>query len=249
MNRAQLPRSLSYPIAIRRCNGSAEAMLAIAFYDPACVWTEFAAEILGQSETAYFSTLRFTRRQESYLLGRYAAKIALAEILSEPELRTIEIERGVFEQPVVRYDRKPRWDITISHAEGLAVAVAYPAEHPMGVDVERIESTRRETILSQLSEKEVGWVDASLTDALPLATALWTAKESLSKALRTGLMSPIKIYDLSEFMVIDSGIGEAFFENFAQYKARAWMGSLYALSIALPKRSALTLDYNLRAVL
>jgi phosphopantetheinyl transferase len=35
--------------------------------------------------------------------------------------------------------------------------------------------------------------------------ALWTAKEALSKVLCTGLMSPVEIYNLSEFSRISSG--------------------------------------------
>jgi 4'-phosphopantetheinyl transferase len=249
MNLIKLLRTVSDPVTIRRGNTHLAARLVLAYRDSSCPCLELAVQILGQPEWAYFSTLRFARRQESYLLGRYAAKVALTELLVEPDLKAIEIKRGVFEQPVVWYDRNARWEVTISHAEGLAVAMAYPAGHPMGIDIERIDSTHREAILSQLSEKETGWVDASVTDTLPIATALWTAKESLSKALRTGLMRPVNVYNLTQFSAVDSGIGEACFENFAQYKARVWIGSSYALSIALPKRSALAFEGNLRAVL
>ncbi len=99
----------------------------IVFDDPASHLTEFAAEFLGPRENAYFSTLRFARRQQSYLLGRYAAKLALRDLLAEPDLRAIEIVRGVFEQPVVQCARSHRWCVSISHADSLAVVVAFPA--------------------------------------------------------------------------------------------------------------------------
>jgi 4'-phosphopantetheinyl transferase len=220
------------------------AMLVIAFNDFCCSWSEAASEILSTDEAAYFSTLRFARRQESYLLGRYAAKVALSKVLAESDLKAIEIERGVFEQPILRCNGNGRWDITISHAGSLAVVLAYPTGHPMGIDIERIDPASHETILSQLSEQERKWLQVSVRRKLEIATALWAAKEALSKALRSGLMSPVEIYSLAEFRDVEPGVLEGYFENFAQYKAIIWIGSSHALSIVLPKRSVIGLDGN-----
>jgi 4'-phosphopantetheinyl transferase len=71
-----------------------------------------------------------------------------------------------------------------------------------------------------------------------LATALWTSKEALSKILCTGLTSPIQIYSLAEFNLIRLGTWEGLFQNFGQYRAMASIGSSYALSIVLPRNSA-----------
>jgi phosphopantetheinyl transferase len=223
-------------------------MLVVVFSNPSKSWMEAATKLLGESETAYFSTLRFAGRQGSYLLGRYAAKTALSAILSEPDLRAIEIGRGVFEQPIVRCDRNGGWEATISHTENLAVALAYPAGHPMGIDLEQIGPGQHETILSQLSEREIGWLTLHPTERFQFASALWAAKESLSKVLRTGLMANIRVYDLAEFNVIDSREWEVSFENFAQYKARVWIGSKHVLSMALPKRSTLVFGEQLHNI-
>jgi len=240
-----LPRTLQYPITIRRGEMGLKAMMVIAFDDRSSTWMEAVTELLGENEAAYFSTLRFARRQGSYLLGRYAAKTALSSVLAEPDLRAIEIERGVFEQPIVRCGRNGRWEVTISHTEDLAAALAYPAGHPMGVDLEQIDPGQHETILSQLSEREIGWLNLHSADRFQFASALWAAKESLSKVLRTGLMANIRVYDLTEFNLIDSRAWEGFFENFAQYKARVWIGSNHVLSITCPKRSTLVLEEQL----
>ena len=245
----QLPRTLSCPITIRREDAQFAPILVVASHLGSCSYTELAAEILGETEKAYYSTIRSARRQESYVLGRYAAKVALTSVVSAPTLKAVEIDRGVFDQPVVRCDWNERWDVTISHAANLAVAVAYPAEHPMGVDIEQINPAQHETILSQLSEQETGWVNASSTSRIEIATALWAAKEALSKVLRTGLMSPIQIYNLIEFTAVAPGIREGLFQNFGQYKARVWIGSSYVLSIVLPKRSALTSESDFRPLL
>ena len=245
MNPVGLPRTLPYPVTIRRGETQLRAMLVVVFNDPANAWMEAASKLLGESEIAYFSTLPFARRQGSYLLGRYAAKTALSAVLSEPELRAIEIERGVFEQPIVRYGRNGGWEVTISHTGDRAVALAYPAGHPMGVDLEQVDPAQHETILSQLSEPEIGWVNLRPAERFQFATALWAAKESLSKVLRTGLMVNIRVYDLAEFNLIDPRLWEGSFENFAQYKARVWIGSNHVLSIALPKRSSLVFEAQL----
>jgi 4'-phosphopantetheinyl transferase len=248
MNPAGLPRTLPYPVTILRGEIRLRAMMAVVFSDSSNTWMEAATELLGETERAYFLTLPSARRQVSYLLGRYAAKIALSTLLSEPDLRAIEIERGVFEQPVVRCDGNGGWDVTISHTEDLAVALAFPAGHPMGIDLERIDRRQHETILSQLSEREIGWLNLGSAEKLQFASALWAAKESLSKVLRTGLMASIRVYDLTEVNLIDSRVWEGFFENFAQYKARVWIGSNHVLSIAFPKRSTLVLGEQLNNV-
>ena len=58
-------------------------------------------------------------------------------------------------------------------------------------------------------------------------------------------MANIRVYDLAEFSVTDSREWEGLFENFAQYKARVWIGSKHVLAIAVPKRSTLILEEQL----
>jgi 4'-phosphopantetheinyl transferase len=246
MTLSKFPHTICRALTISRGESQLSAALAVASDDQAADLTELAAEILGPEETAYFSTLQFARRQRSYLLGRYAAKLALRELFRESDLRAIEIARGVFDQPIVLSARKPGWGITISHADSIAAALAFPAGHPMGIDVELIDSTHYQTLRSQLSADEVTRLMGTEGQELELATAIWTAKEALSKVLCSGLMSPIPIYSLSEFRLIGPGIWEALFQNFAQYKATIWIGDRWVLSIVLPKRSTLGDGWDLR---
>jgi 4'-phosphopantetheinyl transferase len=242
MNPVVFPHTLRYPLTILRAGIELPAMMVIVSNDPSSHWLEAVSALLGKTERAYFSTLQVARRQRTYLLGRYAGKIALSGVLSESDLSAIEITRGVFEQPVVRCDRNGGWEVTISHTEDLAVALAYPAEHPMGIDLERVAPEQQETILSQLSDREIGWLDLHPAERFQHATALWAAKESLSKVLRSGLMANIRVYDLAEFDLIDPSDCEGVFENFAQYKARIWIGSEHVLGIVFPRRSTLVFE-------
>ena len=245
MNSVKLARSLSRLLKISRRETEIKAMLVALFDHGASSLPEFATEILGPTEAAYFSSIRFARRQQSYLFGRYAAKLALRDLIEEPDLKAIEIRRGVFEQPIVHCTGRQGWSVTISHAESLTVALAFPVGHPMGVDAERLDSARTDTILSQLSDQEMKWVEAAGKDRVEISTALWTAKEALSKILCTGLMSPIQIYNLSEFRTISPGTWEGLFHNFGQYKAKTWTGATHALSIVLPKRSNLVANHEI----
>ncbi len=95
------PRAVCQSITIRREAEEFMASLAFAFGDESLPQERFAAEILGPKEQGFFATLRFPCRQESYLLGRYAAKRALQRLLGTADLREIEVGRGVIEQPIV----------------------------------------------------------------------------------------------------------------------------------------------------
>jgi len=141
MSSFKLPRAVSWPLTIQRGEAQLSAALAIVFDDQSLVLNELAGELLGPTEFAYFSTLPFGRRRQGYLLGRYAAKLALRDLLQESDLRIIEIVRGVFDQPIVLFGQKQGWSVTISHADSLAFALAFPTGHPMGIDAERIDST------------------------------------------------------------------------------------------------------------
>ena len=83
------------------------------------------AELLAPAEAAYFADLHFLRRQQSFLLGRYAAKLALQCTLQEPNPKAIDIGRGVFEQPIVSYLSAKTPGVTISHCNEIAVALAW----------------------------------------------------------------------------------------------------------------------------
>jgi 4'-phosphopantetheinyl transferase len=195
------------------------------------------AEFLAPPEAAYFAGLRFLPRQQSFLLGRYAAKLALQYALQAPDLKAIEIDRGVFEQPLVSYLSAKTPGVTISHCNEIAVALAFPAGHPMGVDIERIDAARMMTIQSQLSPLECRWARAAGADEITVSTLIWTAKEALSKALTCGLMSPIEILNLSEFYPLGNRVWGGLFHNFAQYKFVGWINRTLAMSVVLPKKS------------
>jgi 4'-phosphopantetheinyl transferase len=218
--------------------------LAFAFEREFVGLVQRAHHFLGPTESAYFSNLQFIRRQRSYLLGRYAAKLALGKLSGEPNLQSIEILRGVFDQPVVSHAGSTSFGVSMSHSATMAAALAFPTAHPMGIDIELIDPKHDQTLRSQLSAEEISWIRQADVSELELATALWTAKEALSKVLCSGLMSPIHIYNLSELRSIGHKFWEGSFQNFGQYRAVMWIEDSLGLSVVLPKRSSLNEDWN-----
>jgi 4'-phosphopantetheinyl transferase len=220
------------------------AAIGFAFEYQFAGLAEGAGDFLGPTESIYFANLEFIRRQRSYLLGRYAAKLALAKLSGKQDLKSIEILRGVFDQPIVSSSSPESLGVSMSHSGTMATALAFQAGHPMGIDVELIDPKHGHTLRSQLSIEEVSWIEQTRHREIELATAVWTAKEALSKVLCSGLMSPVQIYNLSEFHSIGYEIWEGFFRNFAQYKAIMWVENPFVLSIVLPKRSTLDQEWN-----
>jgi 4'-phosphopantetheinyl transferase len=222
---------------LKREGGRIDTVFGFVFAREYPALLQHVLEFLNSSEIAYFAGLRFLRRQESFLLGRYAAKLALQYALQAPDLKAIEIGRGVFEQPLVSYVSAKTAGVTISHCDEVAVALAFPSGHPMGVDIERIDPARMTTIQSQMSPLECQWARSAGAEEITLSTVIWTAKEALSKALTCGLMSPMEILNLSELYPLRNRIWEGHFQNFAQYKFVGWANRTVAMSVVLPKRS------------
>lgn len=88
--------------------------------------------------------------------------------------------------------------IYFSHVDQLAVAIAFPERHPMGIDVEIVFPSNTDFLSSQFEKSEL-----NLLSYLPLQkqeglTLLWSAKEALSKVLKTGFTVPLKVFSIEK---------------------------------------------------
>ncbi len=195
------------------------------------------ASFLSEAEVAQARAFRFEQRRESFMLGRLAAKRALSAFLGEQNLPRIEISSGVFGQPIVYHPTKSGAEISLSHSGGFAVALAFPREHPMALDVETIEDARAATVKSELrfSPSEQAWLDSSAIEPRAAYILLWTAREALSKTLKCGLTCPLELLRLGEIRPAGVGGWQGHYENFHQYACRSWVGACRALTITLPR--------------
>lgn len=148
---------------------------------------------LGPNERATLSTLQIPKRRSEWRLGRWTAKRALRHgpvpLAAVPDDRDIEIRASTCGAPeVFVHDRASTVAISISHSRGVGFCVATPAKMAIGCDTEFVER-RSEAFISDYfcpqereATKRVHPADHEL-----MATLIWSAKESVLKALREGL--------------------------------------------------------------
>ncbi|HVU24781.1 MAG TPA: 4'-phosphopantetheinyl transferase superfamily protein [Opitutus sp.] len=208
---------------------------------------EFAAvagradEFLHPEERAVFAGFKVDRRRMSYLLGRVAAKTALGACVGRGfDPTQCLVAPGVFSQPMVRYSAAPGLDISISHSDRVACALAFPGEHPMAVDLEEVDAARTKVMLTQIRPAEDELARARCPSVDVAATVLWTAKEALSKALRCGMTCPYELLEVAAVEARDDVLTGTF-RNFGQYKFEARVRGSSVLTVVLPKKTAMVL--------
>ena len=192
-------------------------------------------EFLSEAEKEQAADFRFAEKRQSFLLGRLAAKRALGALLEEPDLRRIGIHAGVYGQPLVRHPRAESIEVSVSHSQGLAVALAFPAEYPMGIDLETIAAVSASVVLGELeaSPPELAWLATGGVDAATACCVLWSAREALGKALRTGLNGPLGILALAGIEDRGQGCWAGRYLNFPRVQCLSWAGKGRVLSLAV----------------
>ncbi|GAX59129.1 phosphopantetheinyl transferase [Candidatus Scalindua japonica] len=191
-------------------------------------------DILHPEELDYFSGLKYERRKLSYLLGRYAAKVAASDYLNDKKLTKIEIFSGLFNQPVVRHLSFDTPDVTISHCDDIAVAIAFSPCKIMGLDIEYIAEEKLSVFETQLTESEKHMTSKEFDTVAAGAVCIWTIKEALSKAIKCGFTVPFKILELKKITPVNDSAYLSEFKNFKQYKSISVIFYPYILSIVLP---------------
>ena len=149
--------------------------------------------ILSPSELEKFSTFRFPKRRDEWLLGRWTAK-ALAHSLPTYQhyrLEQIEILTTPQGAPYIQVPGKitPADCLTISHSEHLALCALTPgSDLHVGADLEKIEPRTETFILDYFTPAECLIVEAYPVEIRAVVvTLIWSAKEAMLKALRVGL--------------------------------------------------------------
>ena len=198
---------------------------------------------LSPAELRQYSQFQFELRQRSFLLGRLAAKRAVARSLGEPDLKLVELSNGVLGQPLVRAGGGFAPEVTLSHWNSGAVAVGSPAGYLFGIDFEPVEPSGVDTIRSHLAltRLEREWAESGRVPAEQAYTLLWTTREALGKATRCGILAPIEILEATAFTALGEGAWQTEYRNFPQFKCLSWMSAKAVLSLAYPSQVSLSL--------
>jgi phosphopantetheinyl transferase len=225
-----------HALALRQGDDEKRAYLAFSEQGEPQASSALAEALLSESELAAFRNLRFPAKQQSFLLGRLAAKRALGALLAEPDLCRIEIRSGAFGQPLVHHARAGGVDVTVSHSQGLAVALAFPRELPMGVDLETVSELAARTVLGELqvSAAERVWLAAGTLGETAACGVLWTAREALGKSMKIGLNCPLGLLALGRIESAGAAAWTGGYANFAQSRCLSQAFEARVLSIAMP---------------
>lgn len=190
---------------------------------------------LHPSERASWASLKAEPRRVSYLLGRYAAKRAASQYLGTDALAEIEVSNGVFQQPVLRFPARDIPHVTLCHTDRLALAVAHPPDHILGIDAEALDPARAPLLRSLMSDAEQAPLGTMGFPEVERLFLLWTAREALSKALRCGLTVPLDLLETAGVVAAGPGEFQCTFARFPQYQARCAVVPGHAMALVLPR--------------
>lgn len=210
---------------------------------PTYVNRELAEEYLHSEELSYFDMVKHERRKRSYLLGRCSAKQAFMALVEENNPKNVLIIPGILGQPVIKYADKQDIQVSITHCDNLGAAIGFLEDLPMGIDIEKADPDKTAALESQMTSEEKEQAKSFSNSYYLMLTAMWTAKEALSKVLRTGLSTPFKIFEISNMEVEENYI-ISYFRHFGQYKAVSFDLGNYMCSIVLHKNIELDFDIN-----
>lgn len=208
---------------------------------------EWSEEALHPIETLAYQQLANSRRHFEYLLRNYCAKHVLLACLQKSvekaHLFSID-ERGIRPSLLVQ-SRLYYKDIqvTLTHSENLGCAVALKRVYPLGIDLEKITKEKSHAIISYITAYEQNLIRTEETLQNIQAIMLWTAKESLCKAIGGGLDVFSEITEI-QFLTTYSLYTEIQFKHFPEYRAYSAVLGEYVLSAVLPYSKRFSIDFN-----
>jgi len=159
---------------------------------------------LSPAEQQKLATLRFPKRRDEWLLGRYAAKSLLRSLPAYRGLppKAIEVRNDPDGVPalVLPAGTLPPGSLTISHSGPYALcAVSAGPDLRIGADLERVETRSEDFIEDYFTPCEREMVHAARRESRDfVATLVWSLKEAMLKALGVGLRWDTRRVEVSE---------------------------------------------------
>jgi phosphopantetheinyl transferase len=174
------------------------------------------SDFLSASEQRTYDTLRFPKRREEWLLGRWTAKQLLRRSLESYQglsLSAISVRADPDGAPYLSVQGEGRLpaSLSISHRAGRAVCALSPALSPsIGVDLERVEPRPRAFVEDFFTAQEAARVWACAPERRDtLVTTIWSAKEAVLKAFREGLRVDTRTVEVRHVAGLDADLPSA----------------------------------------
>lgn len=179
---------------------------------------------LTPGETDVLHRLKYPKRRQDWLLGRWTAKSALARLSrAQRSLSDWQIAAGEDGAPLVSLcGNLSEFHLSLSHSNGQSFCVLVLDTPRVGCDLERIEERSRTFEETFFTASELKLLEGHPSNRrATLVTLIWSAKESVLKALRQGLKADtrrISIHSVtpeqpghwSSFGAMDSHEGDSF---------------------------------------
>lgn len=154
--------------------------------------TQPPAEFLSAAEQEQYAALRFAKRRDEWLLGRWTAKQLVQRVLCERAGKRSALNRlQIFNDPAGAPfvgGEGGEWNLTLSLSHSHGKALALVGEGMVGADMERIQPQPPGLFDPYFTPAEMAQVDqvaAELRETLLIA--IWSAKEAALKAIHKGL--------------------------------------------------------------
>ncbi len=174
------------------------------------------------------------RARHSFLLGRRCAKKALQLLDPSLDLSKISLTSALPGHPLFTGVLDP-YEVSISHSLDFALSVISPATHPVTIDLERIRPERIEAIHRMLTDHEKQMIEIT-PDPHSTATLIWTAKEALSKWLRSGMSIDFQILEIQSLQQESDRITGTF-EHLFHLRFESWSIGDWWLTMVFPNKS------------
>jgi 4'-phosphopantetheinyl transferase len=149
-------------------------------------------EWLTPAERSRAAGLRYAKRRNDFLLGRWTLKLAVARALGWPDdaagLARIEARPAPTGAPRLYVDGRPAGRaVSLTDRAGCAVCLVAAEPGKIGCDIEIVEPRSDAFVHDYLTEPERRAVAAAGQGRDTAANLIWSAKESALKVLETGL--------------------------------------------------------------
>jgi|LSQX01.3.fsa_nt_gb phosphopantetheinyl transferase (holo-ACP synthase) len=230
-------------IVLRIKENSYKAFLGVCNFCDSSDYYEKVVEYFHPNEKSYYSDLKFKKRIKDYTIGRYCAKLAVADFIGRENLNSIHIRNGLFNHPIVSCGCGDNIQVSITHCDHIGMAVTFLEDYPLGIDLENISDKNLYIMEKQLTPSEKKLINDTFNGTEYLSAVFWAAKESLSKVLKTGFIAPLEIFEIDGIGVYDRYF-LCTFKNFPHYKAFSSIIGKYVFSLAYPRGTEINLNLN-----
>lgn len=192
-------------------------------------------DYISENEIFDFKKLKTTNAQHSFLVGKFSAKKAIS-LLNNVAVKKIFISHGVFGQPIVNLHTK----ISISHTVKAAFSIAFNETILIGCDIEKIKKSNLKTIALVL-EKDENLIKTTIPTIIK-SHIIWSAKESLSKAISTGFLAPINLFEVENIKTLNDCY-EITFKHFNMFKGISFVKNNYLFTLVFPKKTTINTSF------